>query len=283
MIERYKEQYPIRMMCRVLEVAPSAYYAYRTRPKCQRELEDQILLKQIQLVHASYRRAYGSPRMTRELRSRGHQCGRHRVARLMARNELWARKRKRFRVTTDSKHAQPIAPNLLDRQFTVAKPNQVWVSDITYIWTREGWLYLAITLDLFARTVVGWAMSKTVDCELALGALRMAIERRRPPAGLIHHSDRGSTYAAAAFQAELARHGMICSMSRKGNCWDNAVAESFFSGLKLEWLREDIPATRREARADVFEFIEMFYNRRRLHSAIGYRTPAEVEAEFIHV
>ena len=283
MIDRYREQYPVRMMCRVLEVAPSAYYAYRNRPRSERELEDQLILKQIRLIHASFRRAYGSPRMTRELKNRGHRCGRHRVARLMAQNLLWARQRKRFRRTTDSNHGQPVAPNLLDRKFAVERPNEVWVSDITYIWTAEGWLYLAVTLDLFARAVVGWAMSEHVDTELALGALRMAIDRRRPPAGLLHHSDRGSTYAANAFQEELSLRGMVPSMSRKGNCWDNAVAESFFSGLKLEWLRDQKHDTRAAGRLDVFEYIEIFYNTKRLHSTLAYRTPAEVDAAFSHV
>ena len=215
--------------------------------------------------------------MQAALRADGHAVGRHRVARLMRAHGLRPKTRRKFRATTDSKHGHPVAANLLDRQFTVAAPNRMWTADITYIPTAEGWLYLAIVLDLFSRQIVGWAMDATMGQQLTLRALTMAIQRQRPGPGLVHHSDRGSQYACRAYQKLLAKHAMLCSMSRKGNCWDNAPSESFFSTLKRELVNERVYATRAEARGAIFEYIEVFYNRERLHSALGYMSPIEFE------
>ena len=278
MIERNENSFAIAMMCRVLEVSRAGYYAYRNRPTSQRELEDRLLVQQIRAAQKAKRQCYGSPRMTRNLRALGHGCGRHRVARLMRENDLGARRKKRFRRTTDSNHSLPCADNLLDRQFRVSKPNQVWVGDVTYIRTRQRWLYLAIVLDLYSRKVVGWAMGPDNDTKLVLRALAMAVANRKPAAGLIFHSDRGSTYAAKAFTDELQRLGFRASMSRKANCWDNAVSESFFASYKTEWMPEDGYDTINDGLGDVFRYIEAFYNRERLHSYLGYVSPAAFEA-----
>ncbi|MFN8583496.1 MAG: IS3 family transposase [Gemmatimonadaceae bacterium] len=228
------------------------------------------------------RGARTAARVCRALVKRGHACGRHRIARLM--REIYpAARRKKLPLHDRLNHRFPIAPNLLQRHFRVAAPNRVWASDVTYIWTREGWLYFAATLDLFSRRVVGWSFGTENDTALVLGALDMAIQTRRPEPGLIFHSDRGSTYASSAFRAELDRHGLIASMSRKGDCWDNAVAESFFASLKGEWLLERGYETIAEAKADLFRYVEEFYNRERLHSTLGYLSPAEFEATTVHV
>jgi putative transposase len=277
-IGQNENTYAIAMMCRVLEVSRAGYYAYRARPTSDRELENRLLLQQIQVTQKVTRQSYGSPRMTRELRTQGNTCGRHRVARLMRENGMGARRKKRFRKTTDSNHSHPCAENLVAREFTVSVPNQVWVSDVTYIRTRECWLYLAVTLDLYSRKVVGWGMGTANDTSLVLRALRMAVTNRHPAADLIFHSDRGSTYAAADFSDELKRLGIEASMSRKGDCWDNAVAESFFSSYKTEWMPEDGYETVTEGMADVFRYIEEFYNRKRLHSYLGYVSPTAFEA-----
>ena len=277
MIAQYENDYPIGLMCRVLEVSRTGYYTYSKRPTSEREMENLELVEEMRLVQEATRQSYGSPRMTRELRTKGKTCGRHRVARLMRANGLAARRKKRFRKTTDSNHSFPCAENIVNREFTVSAPNQVWVSDVTYIWTQERWLYLAVTLDLYSRKVVGWGMGTSNDTALVARALRMAIEGRHPAAGLIFHSDRGSVYAATDFEKELGKHGIEPSMSRKGDCWDNAVAESFFSSLKTEWLREAGYETVSEAMAEVFSYIEMFYNPRRLHSFLGYVSPADFE------
>jgi putative transposase len=276
-IEDHREVFHVRVMCSILEVSASGYYAWRARPESTRSQTDRALLESIRRVHAESRRRYGSPRVHAALQAEGHRVGRNRVARLMRRHGIRVRTKRRFRVTTDSKHAFPLAPNLLDRQFTASGPNKVWLADITYIPTGEGWLYLAVVLDLFSRKVVGWAMRETLAQELTLAALRMAITSRRPGPGLLHHADRGSQYAAHDYRRLLAKHGMRCSMSRKGDCWDNAPMESFFGSLKTE-LEEDGPfPTRQAARSALFAFIEGFYNRQRLHSAIGYKAPAEME------
>jgi transposase InsO family protein len=277
-IEQNENAYAIAMMCRALEVSRTGYYAYRTRPTSDRELENRLLLQQIQAAQKVTRQSYGSPRMTRELRTQGKTCGRHRVARLMRENGMQARRKKRFHKTTDSNHSHPCAENLVAREFTVSVPNQVWVSDVTYIRTRERWLYLAVTLDLYSRKVVGWGMGTANDTGLVLRALRMAVTNRSPAADLVFHSDRGSTYAAADFRAELKRLGIEASMSRKGDCWDNAVAESFFSSYKTEWMPEDGYETVTEGMADVFRYIEEFYNRKRLHSYLDYVSPTAFEA-----
>jgi transposase InsO family protein len=226
---------------------------------------------------AESRGRYGSPRVHAELRERGQRTARKRVARLMRAAGLCAREPRRFRSTTDSEHGMAIKGNLLARRFAVPSPNSGWVTDITYLWTLEGWLYLAVILDLFSRRVVGWALSERLERGVALNALQMALTDRQPPQGLLHHSDRGSQYASREYQQLLAEHGVLSSMSRKGNCWDNAVAESFFATLKLELVYQSHWRTRTQARSEVFEYIELFYNRQRRHSALGYLCPNEFE------
>jgi transposase InsO family protein len=265
--------FPVSAMCAALGVSRSGYYGWASRPEGARATADRALAAEIRAVHEGSRGRYGSPRVHAALRAHGRRVGRKRVARLMRGMGLSARRKRRFRRTTDSAHALPVAPNLLGRDFTAAAPDRVWLADLTYIWTAEGWLYLAVVLDLFSRRVVGWAMADHLGHELALAALDMAIARRRPAPGLIHHSDRGVQYAARRYQARLREHGMLCSMSRKGDCWDNAPMESFFATLKGELVEERDYLTHDEARADVFQYVEGFYNRRRLHSGIGYLTP----------
>jgi len=280
-IEKHANEYPLALMCRALRVSRTGYHRYRTRPTSKRELENRQLVQQMRILQKSARQCLGSPRLTRKLRERGKTCGRHRVARLMRENDLNARRKKRFRKTTDSNHSYPCAENLVARDFTVLAPNLVWVSDVTFIPTRERWLYLAVTLDLFPRKVVGWGMGTENDTDLVLRALDMAVKDRRPEPGLIFHSDRGSTYAATAFRDRLAHCGIRASMSRKGDCWDNAVAESFFSSFKNEWMPEGGYDTVSEAMADVFRYIEIFYNRERPHSTLGYLSPVAFEAAMV--
>jgi putative transposase len=264
--------FPIQLMCAVLEVSRSGYYAWISRAKSARAAADRALAAEIRASHEASRGRYGSRRVHAELRAHGRRIGRKRVARLMRGMGLAARRRRRFRRTTDSAHAFPVAPNLLGREFKTSAPDRVWLADITYIWTAAGWLYLAAVLDLFSRQVVGWSMADHLGHELALAALDMAIARRRPAPDLIQHSDRGVQYAAHGYRKRLQEHGMICSMSRKGDCWDNAPMESFFATLKGELVAERDYHTRDDARADIFQYIEGFYNRRRLHSSIGYCT-----------
>lgn len=277
MIAEHRGEYSVALMCRALEVSRAGFYSYEVRKPSHRALANRILVKEIEAIQEETRGAYGSPRMAVELSDRGRPCGRHRAARLMRAHGLQARRRRKYCQTTHGRHARPCAPNLLERDFTAAAPNRAWVSDVTFVWTTERWLYLAVILDLFSRRVVGWAMGTSNDTSLVLRALRMAIARRDPEPGLILHSDRGSTFASEAFVAELARHGIIASMSRKGDCWDNAVAESFFASLKVEWLRERGYARISEAMGDVFSYIELFYNVRRRHSAIGNISPVAFE------
>jgi putative transposase len=276
-IEEEKAMFPVAMMCRVLEVSRAGFYAWRTRPEAIRVGEDQRLAVEIAAIHAESHRRYGSPRVHAELRERGRGTSRKRVARLMRIQGLRARHKRRFRTTTDSAHEFPVAPNMVKRKFEASAPNKTWVTDITYIWTLEGWLYLAVILDLFSRRVVGWGMSEEITRKLALNALNMALSRRQPPRGLIHHSDRGSQYASGDYRRMLAANRIVCSMSRRGDCWDNAVAESFFSTLKLELVYETEWATRAEARAAIFEYLEGFYNNERRHSSLGYLSPAAFE------
>ena len=270
------------MLCRVMELKSGSYYAWRSQKRGARRVQQQeqekALVDQIRQAHEqSLNRSYGSPRIYCELRDQGIACGRHRTARLMHDHQIVAKKARRFRVTTQSDPALPVAQNVLDRQFTASAPNERWVGDITYLWTREGWLYLAIVLDLFSRRVVGWAMQATMEARLVCDALEMAIGRSCPSDGLLYHSDRGGQYASLVYQDQLRRHGMVASMSRKGNCWDNAVAESFFSTLKTELLPAQAFRTREEAKACVFEYIEVWYNRKRRHSTLGYISPAQFE------
>ena len=268
-------------MCRVLEVSRSGFYAAQRRTESERRREDQRLRLQVRSIHQQSKRRYGSPRVHAELRAKGERCARKRIERLMREEGLVARSRRRYRVTTDSGHAHPIAPNLLGRAFRVGAPDQVWVSDLTYVPTRQGWLYLAVVLDLGTRTVVGWAMGATLQAQLAIDALSMALQRRQPAPGLMHHSDRGVQYACGAYQEILTAEGITCSMSRPGNCWDNAVAESFFATLEWELLEREDWHTHAEARRALFEYLEVWYNRKRRHSSLGYRSPAEYEA-YLH-
>jgi len=276
-IEAQKAHFPIEFMCEQLEVSRSGYYAWRERPESSRQQEDQALAQEVEQVYRDSRGTYGSPRVQAEMKARGRKVSRKRVARIMKQQKLEARKRRRAVRTTDSNHQNPVAPNVLERDFSPGQPNRTWATDITYVWTGEGWLYLAVVLDLFSRRVVGWSMSEHIDTKLVLGALEMALEGRQPPLGLIHHSDRGSQYASAEYQQALASRGIQCSMSRKGNCWDNAVVESFFSSLKMELVYPTDFATRHQARSALFEYIEVFYNRKRRHSSLGYLSPLEYE------
>ena len=276
MIAGHQGSYPMGLMCRALQVSTSGFYAWQDREPSAREVENQAILEEMRKIHRKYRRSYGSPRMSQELVDRGHRCGRGRVARLMRKNGIAAKPRKRFVATTDSNHGLPVAKNLLDREFTPSASNRVWVSDITFLRTLTGWLYVAVTLELFSRKVVGWATGSSIDAELVIRALRMAVETRRPERGLIHHSDQGSQYASDAFQKVLKEFGMICSMSRRANCWDNAPMESFFGSMKVEWL-EEIYGNQEQATQDVFEYIEVFYNRERRHSTLGGINPSRFE------
>jgi transposase InsO family protein len=267
-------------MCRVLEVTRSGFYAWRAREPSARARTDQRLRIEVRAIHRESRGRYGSPRIHDQLQSRGERVSRKRVARLMKMEGLRGKKKRRFRVTTDSNHAYPVAPNLLDRKFGIKEvpgPDQVWVADITYVPTREGWLYLAVILDLASRLVVGWSMGETLETQLAMGALEMALERRRPAAGLLHHSDRGVQYASNEYRERLEEQKARVSMSRKGNCWDNAVAESFFATLEIELIEDADWQTRNEARSAIFEFLEVWYNRQRRHSTLEYLTPAEFD------
>jgi putative transposase len=264
-------------MCRVLQVSRSGYYAWLQRPTCARKIQDNEISHEIRRVHDENWQCYGSPRIHKALHDEGLCVSRKRVARLMRDEGISGRKKRRFKCTTDSNHAYPIAPNVLARNFDAVRPNEVWVGDITYVPTREGWLYLAVLIDLCTHQVVGWSMSDNIDRYLALDALNMATVHRRPPPGLIHHTDRGIQYACPDYQQALKVNGFQPSMSRKGNCWDNAVAESFFGAIKEELIHRVVFTTRDAARQAIFEYIEVFYNRRRLHSSIGYKSPIEFE------
>lgn len=279
-IEDQRDNWPVRVMCDALSVSPSGYYAWRSRPESPRASANRALLDDIQRVHARHRERYGAPRIHAELRAEGRTVGRKRIERMMRHHGIRARAPRRYRVcTTDSKHSLPVAPNMLDQNFVADRPNQVWLADITYIPTAEGWFYLAVILDLFTRKVVGWAMRDHMRAELTIAALTMAIQRRRPRAGLIHHSDRGSQYAAGDYREILRAAAITQSMSRKGNCWDNAPMESFFGTLKTELVHRREYLDRDAARHDLFTYIEGYYNRQRIHSAIGYITPQQAEAK----
>lgn len=282
LIAAEKATFPIGFMCTQLGVSRSGYYAWQGRPPSPRAVASVALGTAVAAIYTTTNGRYGSPRILRELAAQGRCTSRKRVARLMREQGLVARRRRRCRRTTDSHHRFPIAPNVLARRFTASAPNRAWVTDLTYIWTREGWLYLSAILDLYSRAVVGWAMSDRIDSALCLTALTMAVHRRRPPAGLVHHSDRGSQYASQEYQAALTQHGMICSMSRRGDCWDNAVAESFWGTLKTELADNMDFTSRAEARRVLFEYIEGFYNLRRRHSAIAYRSPRDHELLYTH-
>lgn len=271
-------------MCRVLAVSPTGYYAWRKGSPCARAIADERLLLNIRIAHHASGETYGAPRILRDLRDGGHHVGQKRVARLMRQDGLIGRRRRRWVRTTDSMHAHPVAPNVLARQFDVNGihvVNRAWVADITYVPTQEGFLFLAVVLDLASRRVVGWAMRPSLEADLALAALRSAIVERRPEPGLLHHSDRGVQYACGAYQTLLAEHGIEASMSRKGNCWDNAVAESFFATLEVELLARHRWATRADARQAIFRYIATWYNTRRRHSTLGYRSPVAYERDVL--
>ena len=270
-----RASYPVRLLCRVVGVAASGFYAWLQRRPSRREQQDHSLAERIAAVFAASRRTYGSPRVHAELQAEGVRVSRKRVARLMRTAGLAATIGRRLPRTTDSDHGRPVAPNLLEQKFAADQPDRVWLADISYIPTDEGWLYLAAIKDLATREIVGWSMSDSLEAGSACEALRLAIQRRRPPAGLIHHSDRGVQYASGEYQKLLTRHGLRCSMSRRGNCYDNAPMESFFGTLKNELVHRTTFPTRAAARRALFEYVEIYYNRRRRHSGLGFLTPAQ--------
>jgi transposase InsO family protein len=264
-------------MCKLLNVSRSGFHAWFQRPESPRKLKNRALEAKIRVLHAASHGIYGAPRIHRDLIDDGIRCGKNRVARIMRKAGIRSRTKKKFKATTNSKHNFPVAPNLLNQNFKTNSPDQAWVGDITYVSTNEGWLYLAVLLDLFNREVVGWATSSRITRHLAIEALRMALGRRNPEKGILHHSDRGSQYASTDYQKILKEHDIVCSMSRKGNCYDNAVAESFFGRLKSEWINHKRYLSRSEATQSIFYYIEIFYNRKRRHSSINYVTPQEYE------
>lgn len=281
-INGYRREFELGELCAALGVSASGYRSWKRGGSAARKrLTDAQMLVLIRSIERQLKNAYGSPRMVRELRDRGFPAGKQRVERLMRDNGIRARHKRRFKATTDSKHALPVAPNLLDRNFQPAAPNQVWSADLTYLWTDEGWLYLAVVLDLFNREVVGWSIKPRMTADIVMDALSMAWFRRQPAPGLMHHSDRGSQYASGAFQARLQEYGMVCSMSRKANCWDNAPTESFFNSLKNERVHGTRYDTRAAAKADLFDYIEPFYNRKRQHSTLGYVSPVKFLANWV--
>jgi len=277
LIDAAKKEFPVQRLCKVLEVSQSGYFAWRGRPASQRQRDDLVLLAHLRSSFALSNGTYGSPRMTRELQDQGLGIGRRRTARLMRDNGLRARQPRRFKRTTDSLHAFPVAPNLLDQDFTASGPNEKWGADLSYIWTQEGWLYLAVVIDLYARRVVGWAVSDRLHKELALAALHRALAVRRPATGLIHHSDRGSQYCSIEYQATLRKHGLLISMSGKGNCYDNSMVETFFKTLKSELVWRTRFQTRNDAREALARYIDGFYNPIRRHSALDFVSPAQFE------
>ena len=282
-IDAQRSTFDLVAMCAVLAVSISGYRAWKRGGQPERRwLTDPQMIVLIQAIHAEVKGAYGSPRMRRERRARGFPASKERVERLMREHGIRARHKRRYQATTDSKHALPVADNLLARDFTPSGPNQVWTADITYLWTDEGWLYLAIVLDLFNREVVGWSLKPRLTADLVTDALTMAWFRRKPAPGLIHHSDRGSQYASHCFQDKLTEYGMVCSMSRKGNCWDNAPTESWFNSFKNERVFGEHFATREAMKATAFEYIEVFYNRKRRHSTLGYHSPVQFLKDWLN-
>jgi putative transposase len=281
LIDQAKEQFPVHRLCGVLGVSASGYFAWKDRPACRRQRDDLVLLAHARSSFALSNGTYGSPRMTRELQDNGFAVGRRRTARLMRENDLKARQKRRFKRTTDSEHSWPVAPNIIDQDFAADGPNQKWGVDISYVWTREGWLYLAVVIDLFSRRVVGWAVGDRLHRRLAIAALQTALTMRRPPEGLIHHSDRGSQYCSIDYQAVLRSHGIRISMSGKGNCYDNAMVETFFKTLKSELVWRTIFFTRAEAKRDIARYIDGFYNPVRRHSALDYLSPAQFEKQAV--
>jgi putative transposase len=281
MIRAHEDSYPVRMMCRVLSVSPSGYYAWRERPASPRALKQARLDSLVREAYAAEKGRAGSPRLVRRLREQGHRTGRHQVAKSMRRQSLRAKAARRYKATTNSHHSLPVAPNLLQQNFHADRPNHAWVSDITYIATDEGWLYLAVVLDLYSRHVIGWSMSERMTATLVCNALSMAVFARHRPKRVIVHSDRGSQYCSQDYRRLLRDHGLQCSMSKKGDCYDNAAMESWNHSLKVEAIHGEHFTTREQARAHVFEYIEVYYNRQRLHSTLGYLSPVEFELRHV--
>jgi transposase InsO family protein len=276
-VERHRGRWPVRLMCPVLAVSPGGYYDWRGRPKSDRSRKCEALVVAIEAVHSEAKARYGSPRVHAELVARGVACCVNTVARLMHEHGIAAKTKRKFRCTTDSNHDRPTAENVVDRQFRPEAADRTWTADITYVATGEGWLYLAAVEDLYSKRIVGWSMGERIDSRLVVDALEMAVARRLPGEGSTAHSDRGSRYASEHYRGALARHGITCSMSRRANCWDNAPMESSFASLKKESVHGEVFGTRAEARTELFEYIEVFYNRLRRHSSLGYLSPAEYE------
>jgi putative transposase len=277
LVDQAKKEFPVHRLCKVLGVSQSGYFAWKDRPASWRQRQDVILLAHVGSAFSLSNETYGSPRMTRELQDAGFAIGRRRTARLMRENGLQAREKRRLKRTTDSHHAWPVAPNIINQDFTASKPDEKWGADISYVWTRQGWLYLAVVIDLFARRVVGWAIGDRLHRELALAALRKAVAMRRPSKGLIHHSDRASQYCSIDYQAELQRHDVCISISGKGNCYDNAMVETFFKTLKSELVWRTVFHTRAQAKTAIARYIDGFYNPTRRHSALNFLSPAQFE------
>jgi len=277
-IQQHAERFPVARQCAALGVSRGGYYAWRGRGQSRRAADDERLLREIRAVHLRSREAYGAFKTWKVLNRAGIACSKHRVARLRRQTAIEARRKRRFRVTVEHRQTAAPAPNLLQRRFAVAVPDRVWVGDITYIATRAGWLYLAVLLDLHSRKVVGWAMAARMTQGLAASALEMAVEHRRPSAGLLHHTDQGSQYGATKYRERLSKLGFVASMSRKGDCWDNAVAESFFGNLKNELTHHRDFHTREQARSEIFDYIEIFYNRQRAHATLQYMSPLDYES-----
>jgi putative transposase len=281
-IKDHRDEFPVTCMCKVLNVSPSGYYTWHKRPVSKQEMANRELYKKIKDVYNKNHGVYGSPRIYRELKKQGVACSENRVARLMRLRSLKAKQSKRYKITTRRDKAHPVAPNLLKQEFVADRPNQKWLTDITYIPTQEGWLYLAVVLDLFSRRIIGWAMSDRMTSNLTMNAFKMAIRRRRPEINLIHHSDQGSQYTDGEYQQLLKDWGIQVSMNGAGNWYDNAPMESFFGSLKSEWVHHHTYRTRGEARADIFYYIESFYNRRRLHSSLDYLSPEAYEQLYLN-
>lgn len=278
MIKTNEMHFPVGMMCRLLLVSRSGYYAWKRRPSSVREQSNRLLKIEIKRVFDDEKGRAGAPRIARRLQDEGKPAGRHRIARIMKDNGLRAKAARKYKATTNSKHSLPVAPNLLEQDFSADSPDQKWVSDITYIWTDEGWLYLAVVLELYSRRVIGWAISERMTATLVCDALIMALWNRKMPKGVIVHSDRGSQYCSAIYQKLFRKHRLICSMSKKGDCYDNAAMESWNHSFKVEAVHGERFRTRSEAKHQVFEYIEVYYNRKRLHSKLGYLSPEAFEA-----
>ena len=272
-IDAHKKTWPIRLMCKVMDVSSSGYYEWRRRPESAQELSNRKLDEEIGKVYGEHKQRYGVPRVTEELKERGLQCSENRIARRMQKLGLKGIQAKKFKRTTDSNHDKPVAPDLIEQDFTALAPNQKWVSDLTYVWTDEGWLYLAVIMDLYSRAIIGWSMGKRMTQQLMCDALTMALFRRGFPKGVIIHSDRGSQYCSTAYQKLIKMTGLRCSMGRRATCYDNAAMESFFHTLKVELIHRERYPTRQEAKGAIFEYIETYYNRKRRHSAIEYKIP----------